>query len=129
MMWEPFKGRREEQPPVTLPGNFVVVCHILHVQLIIPKKLPSPVISLLSNSTLKKVGVGVKGDATRLDYVYYLTANATMDILVFSRSGPVYTGRKKALAALCIIFRGRELCKDMMMLAWSSTPLSENQIM
>ena len=65
----------------------------------------------------KKPGVGVKGDAVRLDNFSDVTTNATMELLVLALSRRVDIARKKALAALCVTFCCRELCKDMIMSA------------
>ena len=75
--------RVAQRPPATLQlaaGKVVLVCHIVHGQSRVPKRLPESLTDVLEDPTLLKVGVGVKGDAARLETFFGTTVNKAQEL-------------------------------------------------
>lgn len=115
--WEISAAGAPVNPPATVQlaaGNQVVTFHVLHGQRSVPEKLPSPLVDLLEDAKLTKVGVGIKGDCTKLFKIYDVEVRGVVDLPSLALEGKVELGPRRGLANLCLHFLGRCLPKELL---------------
>ena len=114
--------RVEQRLPATLQlaaGKVVLMCRIVHGQSRVLKRLPKSLTDVLEDSTLLKVGVGVKGDAARLETFLGTTVNKAQELNSVARTYNVDDGHKRGLVDQCAHYLGRILRIGMTIPTWS----------